>query len=342
MPLPTPLPAHTGGKPIDVLILIPVFDDWEALGMLLPQLDETLGQSVYRVRLLVVDDASTETGSAEALRGPFESIRNISLLTLRRNLGHQRAIAVGLAYAEKHQQSDVVVVMDADGEDAPADVPRLVKRVLDNESTRIVFAERTRRSESGLFQLCYRLYQIVHLLLTGIRVRVGNFSAIPGRLVSRLVAVSEMWNHYAAAVFKSRIPYETIPTRRAPRLAGHSRMNFVGLVIHGLSALSVHGELIGVRLIVAATAAVGAIAVAAAGVFLSGPVAFALPAWTPLLSVVIVGLLFQLGFLAVIFVFIVLQARVNASFLPARDYQYFIESVERIADAASDSSSAAR
>lgn len=290
----------------------------------------------------MVDDASTEPGSREALSGPFRSIRNISLLTLRRNLGHQRAIAVGLAYAEKHQQSDVVVVMDADGEDAPADVPRLIKCVLDKQSTRIVFAERTRRSESGLFQLCYRLYQIVHLLLTGIRVRVGNFSAIPGRLVTRLVAVSEIWNHYAAAVFKSRIPYETIPTRRAQRLAGHSRMNFVGLVIHGLSALSVHGELIGVRLIVATTVSVGAIAVVTAIVFSSDRVALALPAWTPLLSVIIMGLLLHLGFLAAIFVFIILQARVNASFLPARDYQYFIESVERILDAAPDSSSAAQ
>jgi hypothetical protein len=116
----------------------------------------------------------------------------------------------------------------------------------------------------------------------------------------------------------------------------------VGLVIHGLSALSVHGELIGVRLIVAATVAVGVIAVAAAGVLLSDGVALTLPAWAPLLSVVIVGLLFHLGFLAAIFVFIVLQARVNANFLPARDYQYFIESVERISGAASDSASAAR
>jgi hypothetical protein len=38
----------------------------------------------------------------------------------------------------------------------------------------------------------------------------------------------------------------TVPTERAPRLCGESRMNFVALVGHGLSALSVHAELIGV------------------------------------------------------------------------------------------------
>ena len=114
-----------------------------------------------------------------------------------------------------------------------------------------MFAERTRRSETWFFQLCYRVYQALHWMLTGIRVRVGNFSIIPRSLLSRLVVVSELWNHYAAAVFKSKLPFGSIKTKRAERLGGHSRMDFVGLVIHGLSALSVHGERIGVRLIVA-------------------------------------------------------------------------------------------
>ena len=90
------------------------------------------------------------------------------------------------------------------------------------------------------------------LLLTGIPVRVGNFSVIPAAQLRRLVVVSELWNHYAAAVFKARTPKATVPTARAPRLAGRSRMNFVDLVTHGLSALSVHSELIGVRLLVVA------------------------------------------------------------------------------------------
>ena len=47
------------------------------------------------------------------------------------------------------------------------------------------------------------------------RVRVGNFSAIPRRRLESLVAVSELWNHYAAAAFQSRQPYCTIPTQRA-------------------------------------------------------------------------------------------------------------------------------
>jgi polyisoprenyl-phosphate glycosyltransferase len=65
-----------------------------------------------------------------------------------------------------------------------------------------------------------------------------------------LVVVSELWNHYAAAALKARLPYVTVPTHRAGRLSGRSRMNFIGLVTHGLGALSVESETIGVRMLV--------------------------------------------------------------------------------------------
>ena len=79
---------------------------------------------------------------------------------------------------------------------------------------------------------------------------MGNFSIIPRPRLASLVVVSEMWNHYAAAAFKSRQPLCTVPTQRAKRLDGKSKMNFVNLVVHGLSAISVYGELVGIRLLV--------------------------------------------------------------------------------------------
>ena len=42
----------------------------------------------------------------------------------------------------------------------------------------------------------------------------------------RLVVVSELWNHYAAAVLRSRIPYAIIPTDRGTRIAGKPTMNW--------------------------------------------------------------------------------------------------------------------
>ena len=98
---------------------------------------------------------------------------------------------------------------------------------------------------------------MAHRVLTGHGVRVGNFSVIPRERLSCLVATSELWNHYAAAAFPSRQPYATVPTRRADRLDGRSKMNFVALVIHGLSAISVYSDAIGVRLLIATLAMIG-------------------------------------------------------------------------------------
>ena len=77
-------------------------------------------------RVLVVDDCSPEQPGELFRLGPLKSLATVDVLPLRRNLGHQRAIAIGLAYVEQHIDNRCVVVMDSDGEDSPEDVPRLL------------------------------------------------------------------------------------------------------------------------------------------------------------------------------------------------------------------------
>ena len=109
--------------------------------------------------------------------------------------------------------------MDADGEDAAEDVPRLVAALGAGEAA-IVFAGRSARSEGPLFRVFYEIYRLMHRLLTGRRIWFGNFSIVPARLLPRLVLLSELWNHYPSAVVKARIPFTSIPLPRAPRLGG--------------------------------------------------------------------------------------------------------------------------
>src|SRR5262245_61889783 len=222
-----------------LLLLIPIYDDWEAAQLLLARLGDVFARQPITPDVMLVDDGSTMPIPSALRERRFASLGRIDVLSLRRNMGHQRAIAIALSFVQARVSPDAVVVMDGDGEDAPDDVPRLVARMQESGDRAIVFAERTRRSESLLFRLFYSLYCATHRLLTGIPVRVGNFSAIPRSQLERLVVVSELWNHYAAAVFKARIPRATIPTTRARRLTGRSHVTFVGLIAHGLSALSV-------------------------------------------------------------------------------------------------------
>ena len=61
--------------------------------------------------------------------------------------------------------------------------------------------------------------------------------------------VSDLWNNLAAAILRSRIPFEKLPIDRGSRYAGKSKMNYVSLVVHGLSGISVYAETIFVRLL---------------------------------------------------------------------------------------------
>src|SRR6478735_4202399 len=100
-----------------VVILIPLFNDWASFTQLVDRLDVVLGEHGLRADVLIVDDGSTVDPSPEGVvRRGLDAVRRVDVLRLRRNLGHQRAIAVGLAYIEHGLACDAVVVMDGDGE----------------------------------------------------------------------------------------------------------------------------------------------------------------------------------------------------------------------------------
>jgi hypothetical protein len=217
--------------------------------------------------------------------------------------------------------------MDSDGEDAPEDVPRLVEEYRRTRGTTIVFAERRRRAESFIFRVLYYAYRVLHRILTGYGVRVGNFSIIPRPLLSGLVVVSELWNHYAAAVFRSRQPFSTIPASRQKRLTGTSHMNFVSLVVHGLSAVSVYGDRVFVRLIVFASALaalsfVGLVIVGAVRLFADVTV----PTWAGIAVGVLTLILLQALMFIASLTFLGLGSRQQAPFVPARDYNLYVAS----------------
>jgi polyisoprenyl-phosphate glycosyltransferase len=295
-----------------VLILIPSFDDWDAVRLLLPRIDRAIAGSAWTASILVVDDASCSPLPADWPGVNLPSLESVDVLHLRCNVGHQRAIALGLYHAHEFTETDAVLVMDGDGEDRAEDIPVLLEAYEQSGEVRTVFAARTRRMESWTFQVFYRIYQFIHLVLTGVEVRVGNFSVIPRAALKRLVGVPDLWNHYAAAVFRARIPRQLVPMERGARLSGQSRMNFVSLLIHGLSAISVFADRVSARLLVAASVlAVAGLAI----LFLSG---------VTTLSVVVIALAMQALSFGVLFSLTIVSRRSAMGFVLLRDAPHFL------------------
>lgn len=310
-----------------IVILIPTFNDWESAGLLLASLDEVARNNSIDAQVLFLDDGSTDAVPAQFTRA-CQSLRGVSILHLRRNLGHQRAIATGLVYVYQNLPCEAVVVMDGDGEDRPSDIPVLLGARQSNE---IVFAARGKRLEHWSFRALYRVYRWLHLLLTGDHVRVGNFSVVPFASLAQIVVIPEIWNHYAAAVIRSRLRFTTVPLARGQRLAGQSKMNFVGLLLHGLSAFFVYGEIVGARLLVAiAVALTLEIALVALGVAVNLTTHFSVLALFLYVALALGLLLLQAIPVALILVFTVIGSRVNVGFLPIRDCPYFVRDVEEL------------
>jgi len=313
-------------KKRNFLILTPVFNDWESLRMLLEEFEEILHQNGFTASVLAVDDSST-IGIEEAgfARADFKAIEEVSVLELTRNMGHQRAIALGFSYIQFNIECDAIIVIDSDGEDDPADVPRLIARCEETQFTKMVFARRAERSEGPVFKFFYVLYKLLYRILTGTETRSGNFSIVPSGLLPRLVCVSEIWNHYSVGVIKAKLPRVEIVTNRRKRLAGESKMNFVSLVAHGLSAISVYADVVGIRLLISTLALIIASIV---GILITVAIRLttdaAIPGWATTLTGILFLVALQASALSVFFVFIVLNSRNNISFLPVKDYLPFI------------------
>lgn len=310
-------------------LLTPVYNDWESLARLLAEVELTLQGSNLRVDVLAVDDGSTET------MFPFKKqshtvIQSVKILRLARNVGHQRAIAIGLAYASQHLPAQAVLVMDSDGEDRPQDIPALME-ASERHVQSIIFARRTRRSEGLVFRAFYFIYKALFGLLTGRQINFGNFSLIPASQLKRIVLLPELWNQYAAGILRSGLPRADVPTVRGQRYAGQSRMNFVGLILHGLSAISVYVDVVAVRLIIFSLGILGVVALGFLGLlyvrFLTD---LAIPGWATNVAIGLAVIFFQALLFLTSLSFLTLNLRSNRPFIPARDYEDFILEIENL------------
>jgi glycosyltransferase involved in cell wall biosynthesis len=278
---------------------------------------------------LVIDDGSDQPLPAKGFTKG--SLSGLSVLKLARNLGHQGALAVGLSHlVQAGGKMDAVVILDGDGEDAPSDILRLIEAWDGAGRRQAVFARRDKRSESLAFQFFYRCYQAAYRLLTGHGIAMGNFSLLPKALLPQLTLYPELWRHYPATVKKARLDALMLSTSRAPRLQGRSQMNFHRLVLHGLGAIAVHSDIVGVRSLVAVMSILGACSVGGLLLVLALILHWVVPGWAYLLlmTLSLAGLQF-LGS-ALLFSFLTLAGNSPLALHPQRDYKGFIQGLHKI------------
>ncbi|HEV2578526.1 MAG TPA: glycosyltransferase [Acidobacteriaceae bacterium] len=320
----------TASPRLRLRVVIPVFNDWESLSILMRALDRIAASLDCELIVSVIDDGSTQPDDVfRQAAAELEFIEQLELVQLAVNVGHQRAIAIGLCRAADSADSDAVLVMDSDGEDPPESIPALLERAQGQREFCIV-ARRRRRSESLAFKASYVIYRSVFRLVTGKEIRFGNFSLISSGNVRRLTMIPDLWNNLAAAVLRSRIPLLQVPIDRGKRYAGRSKMNFTSLIVHGFSAISVYADTIFVRLLLI-TVVMTCLTVPAVALVLSLRLfvpAHATPGWATTVSFGLIIIVLQALFTTLTSILALLNSRVQRLMLPIVDYKPYVRDVE--------------
>ena len=308
---------------MNIAILIPVFNDWESLEELLRRIDKLGWSAASRLRVIIVNDGSN-TPPLNFAACQFTQISAVVVVDLACNLGHQRAIALGLAVLAQEKADDLVVVMDSDGEDDPNDLTPLIAAHPFHSDCAVV-ALRAGRSEGLGFRLGYLGYRIIFRLLVGRNIHFGNFCVMGLDVAVRLAHSPNTWNHLAATLLRSNLQVVAIPTRRGRRYAGTPSTNLVSLLAHGLSGLAVFSDYVFARLLLlAAVLAVIAIAGGLTVISLRLFTDLAIPGW----ATAAVGI-FALLFMQALMLFLIgalqlLANRSQAGAVPAKLVDIFV------------------
>jgi glycosyltransferase involved in cell wall biosynthesis len=315
-------------------IVTPVFNDWDSFIFLLRDIDEISNSIDWNVSVVAIDDGSTEERPAALQNlGPFIALDRVQIATLATNVGHQRAIAIGLSMVVRETNAEAVIIMDSDGEDRPLDIPRLLKAA-DGQQDFAVVAQRQVRTNTWLFNLFYALYKIIFTVMTGKAINFGNFSLVSRNYAHRMIMQSDLWNNLPGALLKSRVPITYLPTDRGHRYAGSSKMNYISLIVHGMSGISVYSDVIFVRMLAATglfLVASGIAILAVAAVRLTTDLAT--PGWATTVIFGILIILLQTVISTLMTMLLLLNNRNQKNVVPFKDYADYILSKEDLINA---------
>ena len=219
-----------------IIILIPVFNDWESLKKLLTEIENIIKNfPEIIIECVVVNDASTI--SKPELRTP-EKIKSLKILNMKENRGHARCNAFGIRYIIQNEKFDYLILMDGDGEDRPLELDSLIKEALKNSNCSVV-AKRVKRSEGIFFQFLYLMHKIITYFFTGKKINFGNYTCLTKKDAEIISSKPSLWSSYSGTIKKNLSNLVEINSIRGTRYFGPSKMSLYKLIIHSFSIIAV-------------------------------------------------------------------------------------------------------
>ena len=203
-------------------VVVPLYNDEEVIESLCETVFNTLQNKFQSIRMILIDDGSTDESYSVALR--MRSVYDaIDVIKLAGNFGQHRAILAGL----RSTNADLVAVMDSDLQDRPEHIPALVERMLE-DGTSLAIARRIRRVDSLRKRLFSRLFATTSNLLVPFKVdpHLGAFRVMRQSIVKQICEVKEHTGTPFSMLYSLRVPYSAVDLEREARTAGTTGYTF--------------------------------------------------------------------------------------------------------------------
>ena len=226
-----------------IIILIPVYNDWKSLNLLIKKINFELNKENLNSEILIINDNSSLR--IIFLEKKLSRIKKITFLNLKINVGSQRAINIGLNYINKIKGNYIVTIIDSDGEDDPKEIVKMIKLARKYKNY-VITSNRLARKESLIIRFLYRVHLIITFLITGKWISFGNYTTLNSKNIKKIIQNEDgCYAHSAAVIKNSKI--KRVYARKNQRFFDKSKVNFLGLMLHSLRIISVFQKIILLR-----------------------------------------------------------------------------------------------
>jgi glycosyltransferase involved in cell wall biosynthesis len=201
-----------------ISVVVPVYDEELTLGPLYDELEAALEPAGHEWEVVFVDDGSSD-GSFGALTRLHTAHENVRVIRLRRNFGKAAALAAGFAQA----RGDVVVTIDADLQDDPGEIPRLLAKL--DEGFDLVTGWKTKRRDPWLRRALSRLFNAATSRVSGLRLHDLNcgLKAYRTEALNGLRIYGELHRFLPVLAHYRGFRVTELPVNHRPRAHGRSR-----------------------------------------------------------------------------------------------------------------------
>lgn len=213
---------HPNGDKIQVSVVIPLLNEEDSLLELAERLEHELKSVAgHQYEVLFIDDGSSD-GSFEVIRSIHKKNRRFRAIRFRRNHGKSAALAVGF----KAAKGDIVITMDADLQDDPSELPRLIQKI--NEGYDLVSGWKKKRHDPWHKTVPSKFFNYVTSKASGISLHDFNcgLKAYRKEVVKTVQVYGEMHRYIPALAFWEGFRVTELPVTHHARKHGYSKFGF--------------------------------------------------------------------------------------------------------------------